>query len=879
MEPKDAQQSPRSPKPEWALRLLLVLGSPVLFLLAFEALLRLFGYGYTPSFFAHRTIEGTRHLVDNPDYTRSFFPPHLTQESQRIAITPRKTPGTVRIFVLGASAAKGDPESAYGFAHILEAMLRTSYPDTRFEVINTAITATNSHVVLQTARECAAYDPDLFVVYLGNNEVIGPFGPASVLAPFQTNLHLIRLGILFKRTRIGQLGADLLYRATGADSIPERWDGMEMFLDSPIRRSDPRMEAVYRNFATNLRDMCTAGTHAGAEVLLCPVGVNQRDCAPFASLHRSDLTAKTNDMWERHRAAGAEAQETGAWREAVRYYSQAAAIDNSHAELAFLTARCYEELDSLPQARRLYARALELDALRFRADSHINRIIRNVARERADRNVTLVDIENAFKDNAPFGVPGNEVFYEHVHPTFAGNCMVATQLYETIRSALDRNPQREDPLAVAECAERVAFTGWNKYRIYRQLFRRMRRPPFTAQVNHEQSLSRWEEQTERLSVYRAADSIARAAQQYRRAIELSPRTDWQLHFGLAQMLLKTKTAPAQAREHFGIVAKLHPHDYQVHNGLGMLAARQGEDEKAIEHFKRAMSLTPHSAEISVNLGEAYLVVGKPDEGIEHLRRALELKPDWGYAHERLGRALESTGDTAAAAHHYARTDNSNLHLAQMHNRIGLSLARGGRPHDAIAYFREAVQAQPDHIEALNNLGIACASTGRTSEAASHFKRALAVDSTRSRIHVNLARALMQQKKYREAITHSRAALRLDLDLDAARNNLGIALLQTGHAAEAAREFEIVIASNPGDLTVHRNLLAARNRQKNLERAERFFRRMLASHPHIPELNYTLGSILINRGRRTQGIGLLRRALKLRPEFKQASVLLAEIGVK
>ena len=39
--------------------------------------------------------------------------------------------------------------------------------------------AINSHVVLPIAKDAARYEPDLFVVYLGNNEVIGPFSVGS----------------------------------------------------------------------------------------------------------------------------------------------------------------------------------------------------------------------------------------------------------------------------------------------------------------------------------------------------------------------------------------------------------------------------------------------------------------------------------------------------------------------------------------------------------------------------------------------------------------------------------------------------------------------------------------------------------------------------
>ena len=104
-------------------------------------------------------------------------------------------PDTYRIFVLGESAAMGDPDPAYGFSRYLEVMLRERFPNTKFEVINTGIVAIDSHVILPIARELARYKPDLFIVYAGNNEVVGPYGPGTALTGSSLNLSAIRTSI------------------------------------------------------------------------------------------------------------------------------------------------------------------------------------------------------------------------------------------------------------------------------------------------------------------------------------------------------------------------------------------------------------------------------------------------------------------------------------------------------------------------------------------------------------------------------------------------------------------------------------------------------------------------------------------------------------
>src|SRR5207249_5491162 len=132
---------------------------------------------------------------------------------------------------VGESAAQGFPDPSTSFARVLEVMLRDRYPDTHFEVVNTAVTAINSHVILPIARECAGFQPDLFVAYIGNNEVVGPFGAANVLGSHSPNLRLIRSNVALKATRTGQLLGNIVRRGSAHDA-PQFWGGMEMFTRS-----------------------------------------------------------------------------------------------------------------------------------------------------------------------------------------------------------------------------------------------------------------------------------------------------------------------------------------------------------------------------------------------------------------------------------------------------------------------------------------------------------------------------------------------------------------------------------------------------------------------------------------------------------------------
>ena len=262
---------------------------PALFLGLLEGGLRAFGYGY-PSHYFVKAGAGEE-LSGNGKFGWRFFSPAIARSpAVPISFAADKPAGTYRIFVLGESAAIGDPAPEFGFSRILEVMLREQHPELRFEVVNTAMAAINSHVILPIARDCARLHGDLFIVYMGNNEVIGPYGPGTVFDRFSRNLWLIRSSIWIRSTKIGQLLQSASWTLLRGSGGPEKWEALKMFVGNHVPADDPRLEKMYGHFRENLGDICEAARKSGASVILCTVATNLGDCAPFGSAHRSDLS-------------------------------------------------------------------------------------------------------------------------------------------------------------------------------------------------------------------------------------------------------------------------------------------------------------------------------------------------------------------------------------------------------------------------------------------------------------------------------------------------------------------------------------------------------------------------------------------------------------
>ncbi len=251
--PARLPQPPRASAKLWLYRALAAIAFPAALLLGLEGALRMAGFGQSVRFLIPDAKPG--YFRTNPAFVSSFLPSNFKLTPLNFRVSRVKGPNTLRIVVLGESAAQGVPEPAFGFAAQLRAQLRARYPDKRIEVINTGIVAINSHVVYQVAREMAGYSPDLFVVYMGNNEVVGPYGPGCAYLSEMPPLWIIRLSVFVRSTRTGQLMTAILGRLTVRDRHPAEWGGMSMFVNNAVSGDDPRLEAVYRNFEANLADI------------------------------------------------------------------------------------------------------------------------------------------------------------------------------------------------------------------------------------------------------------------------------------------------------------------------------------------------------------------------------------------------------------------------------------------------------------------------------------------------------------------------------------------------------------------------------------------------------------------------------------------------
>jgi tetratricopeptide (TPR) repeat protein len=647
---------------------LVALGAPVVLFLLLEGGLRVAGYGFPTDFFLSREVNGQAAWVDNWRFGWRFFPPALARYPRPLAVPQRKPAETTRIFVLGESAALGVPAPEFGFSRILEVLLEARFPGRKFEVVNVSMVAINSHAILPMARECARREGDLWVIYMGNNEVIGPFGAHGVLGARVPPLPLVRANLALKRTRVGQLVEAGVRRLRSSPGGPTGWRGMQLWKE-PIRREDRRIERVLEHFQVNLEGILEAGERAGTPIVLSTVACNLKDCSPFASAHRAGLTAAEQAEWDQAYQGGMKAEAAGKFEEALNQYQAAARVDDRFAELQFRRGTCSCAVGRTNEARQYFQQARDEDALQFRAETRLNEAIRAAAKAHAGRGVRLVDAEELVGRGSPSGVPGEESFYEHVHLTGAGNYTVARATAEAAAECLvarNRSGTATNGggwLSQDECEQRLGLTDWSRLQTLELVQEMLQDPPFTSQSIHANQSEKLRRELKRLRHAADAGALAASVRRVEQAASRRPN-DAELMRILGPMLEAAGDLGGAERQWRGVIERL-PQAAIPYVNLGRVLSREARNEEAARAFGAALERNADTYEAHMELGVLWLRQGRAGEAIPHLRAWVRAQPDSVAGRWQLGRALADTG----------------------------------RREEAMGELREALRLDPTHAEA------------------------------------------------------------------------------------------------------------------------------------------------------------------------------------
>jgi tetratricopeptide (TPR) repeat protein len=619
---------PLSRRRLWLFRFAAMLLVPAVFFLATELGLRVVGYGYNPDFFLKRDIGRKAFFVQNEDFSRRFFPPETMRQPNAMRMHAEKPAGMIRIFVLGESAAMGDPEPAYGPARYLEVLLQQRFPDREFEIVNVAFTAINSHVLLPLAKECAKHDGDVWIIYMGNNEMVGPYGAATILGTQAPPRLFIQLVTAIQRTRIGQLGMEIVRKVQKPSTKSGSWGGMAMFQNQRVAPQSPKKETVYDNFAANLNAMLRCGLDSGAKIILNTVAVNLRDSPPFASLPDETLSPESKRRFDGLFRDALKAQEAKNWTNAAVLFGQALEIDGSFAEAHYRRALCLEQAAQFDTARKHYQLACDMDALPFRTDSRENALIREIATRRANDKLLLVDAPVAMATNLTAGQCGQELFYEHVHFNFDGGYRLGLTWAQAVVQMLakDRSYQSTNEWASQfSCERRLGLTDWNRRFVLQSMIRRLNAPPLNLQFNHTERLQRISTYEQFLSSTANAETAKNAQATLAEAVAARPDDHFVIE-AYAAFLQATGDMPGTIRE-WRKVSELLPHDFLPWFQMGVIQSKLGNYAESESHLRKALELRPGLVEGWNELGQCLGALQNWQPALDAFEHASKLRPE------------------------------------------------------------------------------------------------------------------------------------------------------------------------------------------------------------------------------------------------------------
>ena len=360
---------------------------------------------------------------------RFFFPQEFPAD---------KPENEFRIFVLGGSTVQGRPfEPATSFSRWMELELNAIDPTRKYRVVNCGGISYASYRLTSVTAEILEHSPDAVVLATGHNEFLEDQTYSALKERSSLRLAVERAAeysrlVMTLREAIGGAAPEEPESDQPPTDVEARLDD-EAGYAAYHRDERWRSEIVnqFRDSVTNILENCG---DAGVSVITVKLGANLRDCPPFKSEHRADLTAEEQQLWQRHfdEASAIESKEPD---KALEKYRAAESIDDRYALLHFRIARCLDRLmhegkepapaEKIKLTNEAYQRALDEDVCPLRIISETEGALVDLC---ARHNVPLVDAAAAVAARSPDGIPGFDAYIDHVHPSISAQQIIGQAL-------------------------------------------------------------------------------------------------------------------------------------------------------------------------------------------------------------------------------------------------------------------------------------------------------------------------------------------------------------------------------------------------------------------------------------------------------------------
>jgi tetratricopeptide (TPR) repeat protein len=624
---------------------------PVVMLMAALAAAEFVARKISPSASAPLTVTGTYDGITwnivNRAHLKKYFPASspIIPELKPSLFRTAKTPGSLRVFCIGSSSMYGTPyEMTANIPGMVRKQLRALEPGREIEVVNFGASAINSNVIADLAPEMLAFDPDVVLVYMGHNEFYGPDGVGASWIERQVPV-LTEWKYAFRGLRLVELLQDWL-RSTPGPGGSERNLMREVSQGNLVKLDSPDAARVFSRYERNLRRIIHTFRDHGVAVIVSDLSSNLA-FPPFVS----DSGAAGPD-WRSASDSIKASLAARRYEDALERIKRLPFVE-AHAAAQHLKGRTLQAMGRWAEAKSALEEARDLDLLKFRAPREINARLRTVA---AEEGIPVAASDSALSALSPGGIPGDNVFWEHLHPTALGYYTIASQFVGLIRAlGLTGDSTWSKPLlpfdtdSLGICWLDMAYADLSIGHLTgRWPFDDYRRDP-TVLASSDEPLR----------------AVARAV--YDRSMRWDDGAYRTASYFWSQGRMR------EARTTYQALLDEYPFNFYPNYLMGSLLNQQGEREGAIRHYRTSVASNPAFPRSRLDLGLLLVNEGKFEQAAAELTAVLALPEAAGMtdvravAHYGLAAAKANAGDLTTALEEVERS---------------LSLAPGSR--DALA---------------------------------------------------------------------------------------------------------------------------------------------------------------------------------------------------
>jgi tetratricopeptide (TPR) repeat protein len=515
---------------------------------------------------------------------------------------------------MGGSSAAGYPYGYNGtFSRVVNDMLTDAMPGQKVEVVNVATSAISTYTLFDQVDEILEQKPDVIMIYAGHNEFYGALGVGS-----NENLGgfpgFVRFYLKLQRFKTFMLLREMIVSSgqwiatTLSDEEPTTGTLMERIIsDQSIELNGPEYELAMIQFRSNMEAIIQKFANEDIPVYISTIASNVKDQPPFVSIE--------NDQ-------------------------------NPPADEVYKKATSLYQNGDTTAAKEQFEYAKDLDGLKFRAPSDINKIINSLSDTYP--NTTLVPVHGAFEKASPDGIIGNNLMLEHLHPNQTGYFLMGRNFAESLLDDLAKqglaspgqlNPDSYfDQMYISDFDNRIVH---HRLRTLKQGF------PFVIdgketpyQFNYEpegmvDSLAfgvvhkniRWDAAKVELgNYYQRQGMIDKALLEYKGLIRNQPWNDSPYVFAARLYLDRNdfNNAETLLRKAYEIA----PKEAFTTKMLGAVELNKGNTEVAIRLLEQSKSLNPNDPQMLYNLSGAYGTNQEFKKALEIANQVIELNPNF-----------------------------------------------------------------------------------------------------------------------------------------------------------------------------------------------------------------------------------------------------------